>query len=301
MFASLFLFAGGCQARVLEVGQGHAYADPAAAAAALRDGDVLRIFPGRYDSCAVLRADGLTVEGVGNPEAVVLTTAICQGKAILVAAGHGLVLRNLTLAEARVPEGNGAGLRAESGPITVDSVRFIDDQDGILTAATPGMVLTVRRSVFEHDGACVQACAHAIYAGHIARLSVSASVFRDTQAGHAIKSRAARTEVFGCDIADGPQGTGSYLIEAPNGGAVVIRGNTLEKGVHAGNRAAIAIGLEGVDQPTPVPLIDANSFRNDSARPMVFVRNSGKAPSALTGNVLTGGQITPLTGPGTVR
>ncbi len=286
---------------MLEVGPGHAYAEPAAAAAALSDGDVLRIFPGRYDSCAVLRADGLTVEGVGDPEAVVLTTAICQGKAILVAAGHGLVLRNLTLAEAKVPAGNGAGLRAESGPITVDGVRFIDDQDGILTASAPGMVLTVRGSLFAHDGACVQACAHAIYAGHIAQLSVSASVFRDTQAGHAIKSRAARTEVAGCDIADGPRGTGSYLIEAPNGGAVVIRGNTLEKGAHAGNKAAIAIGMEGIDQRTPAPLIDANSFRNESARLMVFVRNGSSAPAALHGNVLTGGPITPLTGPGTVQ
>ncbi len=271
------------------------------AAASLRDGDVLRIFPGHYESCAVLRADGLTVEGIGEAGAIILASAICQGKAILVSAGRGLILRNLTLAEAKVPEGNGAGLRAEGGSLLVDGVRFVDDQDGILTAAAaPDMVLTVRHSVFEHNGACVQACAHGIYAGHIAQLSVSGTVFRDMQEGHAIKSRAARTEVTGCDIADGPVGTGSYLIEAPNGGALEVRGNTLEKGAHAENRAAIAIGTEGVDQPGASPVITGNSFRNDSTRRMVFVRNDGSLPAALTQNALTG-LITPLTGPGTIQ
>jgi hypothetical protein len=162
------------------------------------------------------------------------------------------------------------------------------------------MVLAVRHSVFAHDGACVSACAHGIYAGHIARLSVTASVFTDTQAGHAIKSRAARTEVTGCDIADGPDGTGSYLIEAPNGGAVLIDGNSLEKGPHAGNKAAIAIGLEGVDQPTPALVVRGNVFVNDSLRSMVFVRNASTVPAAVLNNVLTG-PITPLTGPGQVH
>ena len=286
---------------MLEVGDGRAFGGVAAAAAALRDGDTMRIFPGHYGGCAVLRANALTVEGTADPAAVVLGGGICQGKAILVAVGRGLTLRRLTLAGAQVPEGNGAGLRAEGGgTVSVDQVRFIGDQDGILTAAVPDMVLIVGRSVFEHDGACVQACAHGIYAGHIARLRVSASMFRDTQDGHAIKSRAARTEVTGCDIADGPEGTGSYLIEAPNGGAVRIQGNALEKGAHAGNRAAIAIGTEGVAQPGPVQ-IDANHFRNESTRTMVFVRNDSAQPVAMAANVLAGGPIVPLTGPGTIQ
>jgi hypothetical protein len=301
VFASLFAFGGICQARVLEVGAGRAYADVSMAATLLQNGDVLRIFPGHYESCAVLRADGLTVEGVGDAASVVLESAICQGKAILVSAGRGLALRNLTLAQAKVADGNGAGLRAEGGSVTVDGVRFVDDQDGILTAAAAAdMVLTVRHSMFEHDGACVRACAHGIYAGHIAKLVVSGSVFRNTQAGHAIKSRAARTEVIGCDIADGPDGTGSYLIEAPNGGALVVRGNRLAKGPRAGNRAAIAIGTEGVDQPSAAPLIEDNTFHNEGMRWMVFVRNDGSLPATLLGNALTGA-VTPLAGPGTTE
>ncbi len=249
----------------------------------------------------MLRANGLTVEGVGDAASVVLAGRLCQGKAILVADGRRLTIRNLTLAAARAPEGNGAGIRAEGGDLTVEAVRFLDDQDGILTSDTAhDMVLRVRHSVFERDGACTRACAHGIYAGHIAQLSVSDSVFHGTREGHAIKSRAARTEVTGCDIADGPEGTGSYLIEAPGGGALSIRGNQLEKGPFSGNRSAIAIGTEGVDQPTQPIEIAGNRFTNDSARRAVFVSNRSGVAAELHDNILTG-PITALTGRGFVH
>jgi len=261
----------------------------------------MRIFPGHYGSCAVLHADDVTVEGAGEAGAVGLEGGICQGKAILVAAGRRLPIRNLTLAEARVPEGNGAGIRAEGGALTVDGVRFVHDQNGILASDTAhDMVLRVEHSLFVQTGACVAACAHGIYAGHIARLTVSDSVFKETREGHAIKSRAARTDVTGCDIADGPNGTGSYLIEAPDGGTVLIRGNRLEKGPHSGNRAAIAIGTERLDQPTPSIVIEANHFENDSTRRAVFVRNDTASSAELTRNVLVG-DVRALTGPGKVQ
>jgi hypothetical protein len=67
----------------------------------------------------------------------------------------------------------------------------------------------------------------------------------NTRQGHSIKSRALSTEVIGCTITDGPDGTSSYLIEAPNGGALIVRGNSLEKGPKSENhKAAIAIGAE---------------------------------------------------------
>jgi hypothetical protein len=72
----------------------------------------------------------------------------------------------------------------------------------------------------------------------------------NTRQGHSIKSRALSTEVIGCTITDGPDGTSSYLIEAPNGGALIVRGNSLEKGPKSENhKAAIAIGAEGVTHP----------------------------------------------------
>ena len=42
---------------------------------------------------------------------VVITDKACQGKALFVTVGEGITVRNLTLTRARVPDGNGAGIR----------------------------------------------------------------------------------------------------------------------------------------------------------------------------------------------
>ena len=289
------------QARILEVGAGHAYAKLSQAAAAAAPGDRILVSPGQYFDCAVLSVDGLTVQGVGDAGSVVLTDKTCQGKALLITTGRGITIANLTLTRARVPDGNGAGIRAEGASLTVDGVHFVNDQDGILTSDNPGMTLLVRNSKFDHDGVCQAYCSHAIYAGHIASLTVQHSVFRDTRDGHDVKSRAARTEVTDCDITDGPDGTASYLIEVPNGGAVIVRGNTLEKGPHSGNHtAAIAIGMEGVDQATPEISITGNRFTNDGDYRTAFVDNVTATEATLRNNTLHG-PVDALKGDGSSR
>ena len=93
---------------------------------------------------------------------------------------------------------------------------------------------------------------------------VENSRFSNTRQAHSIKSRALRTEVIGCNITDGPEGTSSYLIEVPSGGALIVRDNSLEKGPKSENHnAAIAIGAEGVSHPTPEITITNNNFQND--------------------------------------
>ena len=289
------------QARTLEVGAGHSFATPSAAAASARAGDTILVYPGQYFDCAVLSADKLTIEGAGDPASVVLTDKTCQGKALLVVTGNDISVSNLTLTRARVPDGNGAGIRAEGGKLTVDGVRFVNNQDGILTDANPQMALIVRNSQFTKNGICEAYCSHAIYAGKIGLLQVQHSTFRQTRDGHDVKSRAARTEVTGCDMADGPDGTSSYLIEAPNGGALVVRGNTMEKGPRSGNHtAAIAIGLEGVDQATPEITVEGNHFTNDGDYRTAFVDNVTATEATLSNNVLHG-PVDALHGDGSSR
>ena len=286
---SAVAFQSCAQARTLEVGAGKAYATPSAAAAAAGPGDRIAVSPGQYFDCAVLAANHLTIEGVGDAATVVLTDKTCGGKGLLVIDGDDTTVRNMTLTRARVADGNGAGIRAEGGNLTVEGVRFVNDQDGILTNANPAMTLTVRHSEFIKNGVCGDYCAHAIYAGKIASLIVQDSTFRDTRQGHDIKSRAARTEVTGCDIADGPDGTASYLIEVPNGGAVVVRGNTLEKGPLSGNHtAAISIGAEGVDQATPEITVEHNRLTNDGNYRTALVNNLTATEATLRGNTLSG-------------
>jgi hypothetical protein len=130
---------------------------------------------------------------------------------------------------------------------------------------------------------------------------VEHSRFFETRQGHHIKSRAARTEVIGCDISDGPNGTASYLIDISNGGALLVRDNTLGKGPKAENHtAAIAIGAEGVSQPTDEILIENNTFRNDGDHPTVLVWNLTATRAILKGNKLSG-PATALNGDGEVH
>jgi hypothetical protein len=101
------------------------------------------------------------------------------------------------------------------------------------------------------NGACIDACAHGVYAGApIYLLDIRRCVFLDTKVAHHIKSRARNTVVRDSPIEDGPTGTSSYLIEVPNGGNVLIQGNTMEKGPHTSNPAtATSLGVEVETNP----------------------------------------------------
>jgi hypothetical protein len=116
----------------LHVGPGQTYATPSAAIADASDGDTILIAPGQYFDCATVPQNHLTIAGVGDAASVVLTDKTCQGKALLVTTGTNITVRNLTLTRARVPDGNGAGIRVEGPDLTVDGVDFINNQDGIL-------------------------------------------------------------------------------------------------------------------------------------------------------------------------
>jgi hypothetical protein len=288
-------------ARTLEVGPNQPYKLPSAAIRDARDGDPVVIAAGRYVDCAVVQASNLVIEGTGAGGSAVLTDRICEGKALLVTTGKNITIRNLTLTNAHVPQHNGAGIRAEGRDLTVERVKFIDNENGILSAPSPDSVITIRDSEFTRNGDCEGPCAHGIYIGGIALLHVEHSRFFDTRHAHHIKSRATRTEVIGCDIRDGPAGTASYEIEAPDGGSVVVRDTTIEKGPMAENHTAmIMIGSENLVVPTHEITIENNIARNDGNFSTVFVYNNAAFGAVLKGNKLSGA-IEPLHGDGTVR
>ncbi len=300
LLAALVAAAVPAQARTLHVGPDGPFRTLAAAAAAARRGDVVQIAAGDYAQCAVWRADGLTIAGAGMA-ATRIHDVSCEGKGLFVITGRNVTVRDLTLAGATVRDRNGAGIRAEGTDLTVERVGFENNENGILSMAAPGATITVRDSVFLRDGVCAIFCAHGIYAGHIGHLVVQHSRFAGIREGHHIKSRALATDISDCDISDGPDGTASYQIDVPNGGRVSILRNRLEKGPHTENaETAIAIGEEGVSNPTPSILVADNSFRNDGPVPAAFLRNRTTTAAVLRGNRLDGAVI-PLVGPGTVQ
>ena len=292
---------GTAWAKTLEVGPDQEFKAPSKAIAAAADGDVVEIAPVKdgYFDCAVLRANHLTVEGKGAD--VVLTDKTCEGKAIFVTAGNDITIRNITFTRARVPDGNGAGIRAEGSNLTVEKSRFINNENGILAADAPDSTIRILDSEFTRNGKCQNACAHGIYVGSIALLHIEGTKFFDTRDGHHVKSRAARTELIGNDIEDGPNGTSSYLVDISNGGTLIMENNILEKGRNCTNHsAAVVIGAEGLTQRTGELTFKNNRFTNDMSQETIFVRNLTATEALLTGNKLKG-QIVPLSGDGNVK
>jgi len=280
--------------RVLEVGPGRALQAPSEAARIVQPGDTVLIDAGEYRDCAVWRTDGLRLAGRGG--LAQLRDVSCAGKGIWVIAGRDVTVEEIGFSGARVPDRNGAGIRMSPGAsVTVRRSVFRDNEVGILTDHHPNSTLTVEDSTFEANGP-----SHAIYANYIARLSVRNSTFLRHRVKHHVKSRARESEVIGCRIDDGIDGTASYLIDIPNGGTVLIADNELIKGVHSQNRrTAIAIGLEGEKLPSRGVVVRNNHFRSKLEATTAFVRNETRVPAELAGNRLEG-PVRPLVGPGSV-
>jgi hypothetical protein len=288
----------GAGADVLLVGPRRALQAPSAAAQVANDGDVVRIDPGDYVDCAVWRASNLVLEAPDG--AAHLRDRTCEGKAIWVIAGASVTVDNITFSGARVPDQNGAGIRAEGRNLTVRNARFYDNENGILAGAVAGSTILIERSTFERNGKCAADCAHGVYVGGIDRLKIVDSTFRAQRVGHHIKSGARALEVIGSTIEDGPEGTASYLIDVASGGAVVIADNVMEKGPKAENwGTAIHIAGDAASPDAPPYRISGNRFRSDNPHEVAFVRNRTVVPAVLEGNRLEGA-VAALVGPGSV-
>jgi hypothetical protein len=286
-------------ARTLLVGPTRDLAMPSAAASVAADGDTIQIDPASYTDCAVLRASHLSVVAAGP--GVILRDRVCQYKAIFVTVGSDITIRGITFAGARAPAHNGAGIRVEGPDLTVIDSRFIDNENGILAAAMPASTIRVLDSEFRGNGTCAHECAHGIYVNRVALLDIERSRFVEQYIGHHIKSRALRTVLIDDTITDGPDGTSSYLVDLPNGGDLLMRRCVLEKGPQSDNPVvAVMLGEEGLTNPTRrIELLD-NQFRNDLARPTIFLRNVAPVPAELVGNRISG-RVLVLDGAGTVR
>src|SRR5690242_13056100 len=155
-------------ARELEVGPGKPFALPSQAAAVATDGDHVKIAAGTYIDCAIWRANNLVIEGI--EPGVVISVKTCMGKGLFVILGNNVTVRNLMLTRARVPDNNGAGIRAEGRNLTVERVKFLENENGILGASSPKSAVIIRDSDFERNGRCAEFCAHGVYFGDLALL-----------------------------------------------------------------------------------------------------------------------------------
>lgn len=288
-------------AETLRVGPGHRFERPSQAAAVARPGDTVLIAPGRYTDCATWRAPDLRILADGGP--VEITGPVCGNKALFVTAAPRIEIVGLTFRGATSYAGNGAGIRAEGGDLVIRRSRFEENENGILSAPTPGATILIEDSAFLRNGAHREGrdCAHGLYIGTAGALLIRRSRFEATRVCHHVKSRASRTEILDSEILDGPGGRASFLLDIPNGGELLLRGNTLRKGPDSGNPGtAVALGFEGAVLPTPRLRVLDNRFENLMPRGTVFVVNRTTTPAELAGNRFSG-TVVPLAGAGSVR
>ncbi len=273
-------------AATIEVGPDRSITSPAAAIASAAEGDTIAIDEGDYFECLRPRTPGLTIEGRGT--GAVFTDTTCDGKAIVVVQADRLTLRNLTLQRARVPDGNGAGIRAEGKRLTIDHLRFINNQAGLITTNDPAADITITDTSFADTGRCeTNRCSGAILAGTIRRLRLERTEITGVAGGHAITSSAAATQIINSRIEDTAQTGASFQLLIPSGGSVLLEGNTLRKSPHAATLRA-AILLDGIIAG-PVTL-RRNRYINDTGLSVPFVLDWSTATPRLEDNILPPGE-----------
>ncbi len=140
---------------------------------------------------------------------------------------------------------NAAGIKAQSGQLTVEDCLFQGNQMGILTGNDVASSITVKNCEFAGQSTLPGYLAHQLYIGNIGSAVVENNLFLANGSGHQIKDRA-ETSLIENNVIDDGMGQTSYDIDLPNGGNATITGNTIVKGVNDPNTIVIAYGEEGM-------------------------------------------------------
>lgn len=247
---------------VLETGRGYARLQDAVNAIGNGRGTV-QIASGRFRDCAVQEGGDVTFTAAVSGQSV-LESEACEDKAALVLRGRTSHVEGLVFADQHSSSGNGAGIRAERGRISVSQSWFRDSQQGILSADDPGGTLTIDKSTFTRLGTCSfsAGCAHSIYVNGFGALTVTRSRFEIGRGGHYVKSRAAKVAVLASSFDDSAGKWTNYMIDLPAGATGRIAGNWFVQGQHKENYSAfIAIAAEGRKNSSAGLQIEGNDAR----------------------------------------
>jgi hypothetical protein len=251
-------------ASTLRVGPAEEIARIADAAREAKDGDVVEIQPGEYrGDVAVWEQKQLTIRGIGQRPVLIADGKSAEGKAIWVIRNGNIRIENIEFRGARVPSGNGAGIRFERGKLTVHDCSFIDNQNGILAGNDHESELVIDSSRFADAPRQAHSLPHLLYVGRIARVAITGSRFENGYRGHLIKLRARQSVIRDNRIVDGPNGEASYEIDLPNGGIARIIGNAIGQSAHTQNPVLISYGAEGNTWPENELTLKNNTLTND--------------------------------------
>ncbi len=242
---------GGAPFTIAETGQGFSRLQEAVDAVGERDATI-RIAPGSYRECAVQKAGRISYVAA-RPGTVVFDGVPCESKASLVLRGRGARVEGLTFQNLRVPDGNGAGIRLETGNLHVAETLFRNSEEGILSGNDLASEIVIERSTFTGLGRCDRglSCAHSLYIGNYGSLKVVRSRFERGTGGHYVKTRTPKVEIVDNSFDDSGGRTTNYHIDLSNGGSGLIARNSFVQGRDKENHSAlIAVAPEGVWHPS---------------------------------------------------
>lgn len=245
------------------VGPGEPVSSITEAARLARDGEVIDIRPGTYrGQPAVWTQDRLLIRGTGERPVMLADGRHAEGKGLWVVRGGEVRIENIEFRGARVPAGNGAGIRFERGRLSVDGCRFIDNEMGILTANSSEQTLAVSNSEFADAPRHAGQLHHLLYVGAIGKFVLRGSRFSGGYLGHLVKSRARESHVLYNMLVDSEDGKASYELEFPDGGQVFVIGNAIGQSAGTDNPAIVAYGAENRRWPENALYLVHNTLAN---------------------------------------
>lgn len=283
--------AKGKRGRVLKVGPGQPYPMPSAAAAAAQDGDTVEIYPGTYPDVAIWRASKLTIRGVGGRPRIDAQGGGAAGKAAWVIAGRRVLVENVELTGSRVPDKNGAGIRAEGGELVLREVLIHGNEIGILSSLDFKGELRIERSEFygnvvpDYEAAGVPP-GHNIYISEAKPFVLIGSWIHGAVDGHNVKTRASENRILFNRIEDDPGRASSYLIDVAEGAPTLIMGNLLVESAASPNNVVLSIASER-NAPGAETAIAFNTLLRAKGE-TIAVANRGSGPVRLVGNLIVG-------------
>jgi hypothetical protein len=286
-------------AATMSVGPGKTYAAPCAAIAASRPNDVIEIAGGVTYSANVcaITTNNLTIRGVNGRPRIDAAGANAQGKAIWVVQGNNVVIENVEMLGAKVPDQNGAALRLEGTHFTLRGSFIHDNENGILSGVNTASNIVIENTEFGHNGLGT-GYTHNVYIGTAGSLTFRGNYSHDANAGHNLKSRALVNTIAYNRFSSTPDGqTGStargkpsYEIDLPNAGTSYVIGNIIEQPAGNSNPALLAYGEEGASNPGHDLYVVNNTFLNDDTTRGTFIMvGSGVTkPVLMQNNIFAG-------------
>jgi len=282
--------------RILQVGPGKPYALPSQAAAAAIDGDIIEISPALYArDAAVWRANGLTLRGVGGRPHLKADGASAQGKAIWVIQSDNVTIDNIEFSGARVPDQNGAAIRAEGEKLIIRYCYIHDNEMGILSGRSNAEIL-IESSEFSGSYGDYN---HNIYMGNIRKFTLQFSYIHHASHGHNVKTRAGTNFILYNQIMDEKSGSSSYAIDIPNGGRSYLIGNVIQKGPNAENSSVIAYAAEGATNEWQELYLVNNTVVSDFGRGLFLNMHVTPTQLLVTNNIFAGAGVALNTTTGT--